>query len=202
MVLALAVLVGVLAAMVNVVMFLIALLQIEYWTSGSYHHPALLSLQLYGGLTCLAFAVLGGAGLVRGRAGWAAVPVVLMFAAGAVASGALPLIHINEVNASPTGFAQASYRGVSGDTMRFYNPTDATVRVCVGDGGVCATSAPGPEPLRGNGLSIRPAESVMVRMPEPGDYPLTVVGAASGPDAALHVEPMPDTTDDGPPIYR
>jgi hypothetical protein len=193
---------GVLVGWFNAVYLVFMLLGYQGWTEGSYHQPALTVLQIYGGLAC-AIATVAGLVAIRRGLDRKSVRVVLLIAAGAVASVCLPFLHIFEVDVNAAGFRQTRYQVVTGTSLRLYNVSDAAVRICLGARSACSDDPDGPESLRGNGLTLKPGQTTRVSAKTEGTYRLTIAEPAPGMTAvdSFLVVVAPKEDEGGPSDY-
>ena len=109
-------------------------------------------------------------------------------------------MHLDEVDVSSTGFAQARYLVDQDDSLRLYNPSDDAVTVCIGQHATCTNIDGGPDRLRGPGLRLEPGESRLINFAAASVLPLTVIDPAPNarfPDTSVTVQ-APSDRDSGP----
>jgi hypothetical protein len=194
---------GVFAGLFNIARLAILALYADRWNEGSYQQPVFTAIQVYAVLVCGVLAVLAVVGILRGGSD-TPLRVKLIGTAFLVAltlaSGGLFFVHLDEVNVSTAGFAQSHYVVNQHGSLRFYNPSDAAVTVCVGQRAVCTTSEGSPDRLQAPGLTLRPDETLLIDFDNAAELSLTVTNPAAQsrfPDASVVVRAVVDV-DSGP----
>jgi hypothetical protein len=164
-------------------------LGIDIWvltpTRGSYHPPISTTLTIISGVVgAVVTLMMVGTIVVRWlRRSPLEVPgpafaAVGLFALAGVTGLWLPFVHTNEVDVTPSGFAQPSYEIVHTGTVTVYDATQLPVTICTGLRTGCSPDPHAPAAL--NRLSLKAGQAVDVDLTDIADYTLTIATPAPG----------------------